>query len=210
MQIKGFEKPLLKGYCQQFHVIRMVKANFSEKETIVNILAQSFDDNKSVNYIIKQDGKRRERIRKLMAYAFDVCNAFGAAYLTEDKKACALIVFPDKKKTTLKSMLWDIRLVANCVGLEGVSKTMSREKKIKTLQPDESLYYLWFIGVNPEEQNKGIGSLLLNEIIRDAEQKNRTLCLETSTQKNIPWYQKFGFNIYNELDLGYKLYFLKI
>ena len=71
------------------------------------------------------------------------------------------------------------------------------------------MYYLWFIGVDPKEQNKGTGSTLLKDVIHQASLKNRSVYLETSTSKNIPWYEKFGFKIYNELDLGYRLYFLK-
>lgn len=180
-----------------------------DRQVIVDILSRSFDDNKSVNYIVKQDRERKERIRKLMEYSYDVCKAFGEVYLTDDRKACALVVLPDEKKTTIRSILWDIQLITGCIGLGNVSKAMSREGKIKKLQPKESLYYLWFIGVEPDEQNKGIGSALLNQIIKDADIRQRTLCLETSTEKNLPWYQKFGLTIYNELDLGYKLYFLK-
>jgi hypothetical protein len=187
----------------------MIGATYSHKNTIVEILASSFDNNKTVNYIIKQDKRREQRIRQLMSYSFDVCNCFGRVLLSENKKACALVVFPDEKHTTLRSTLWDIRLITNCIGFAGINKAMAREKKIKSLQPKEPLYYLWFIGVSPEEQNKGIGGALLTEIIRDAEQENRTVCLETSTEKNIPWYQKFGFTIYNELDIGYRLFFLK-
>jgi ribosomal protein S18 acetylase RimI-like enzyme len=71
------------------------------------------------------------------------------------------------------------------------------------------MYYLWFIGVDPKHQNSGIGTTLLNEVIKDSESKNRSIYLETSTMKNLPWYKKFGFDVYNELDLSYKLFFLK-
>ena len=187
----------------------MIEATYSDKTAIVDLLARSFDDNKSVNYLIKQDGKRLKRINRLIAYSFNVCYAFGKVVLSEDKKACALILYPEKKRTTLKSLLWDIRLITNCIGVGGVNKAAIREGRIKKLQPKEPLYYLWFIGVHPEEQNKGIGSVLLSEIIEDAEAQKRTLCLETSTEKNIPWYQKFGLEIYNKLDFGYTLFLLK-
>lgn len=187
----------------------MIEATYSDKNTVVDILAQSFKDNKSVNYIVKQDAHREQRIKKLMDYSFDVCKSFGRVVLSEKKEACALIVYPDKKKPTLKSIVWDLKLITNCIGITGVSKAMAREGRIKKLQPTEPLYYLWFIGVHPTLQNQGIGSVLLGEIIKDAETQNRKLCLETSTEKNIPWYEKFGFKIYNELDFGYRLFFLK-
>lgn len=187
----------------------MVKAKRGDKNLVVDILAQAFRENKSVNYIVKQDSKREVRIKNLMTYSFDLCYAFGNVFLSVDKNACALVLFPDRKRTTAKSILWDMKLITNCIGVSGIAKAMSREKKIKELQFKGPLYYLWFIGVKPEEQNWGVGSTLLKEIVHDAERSGRTICLETSTEKNIPWYQKLGFTIYNELDLGYKLYFLK-
>lgn len=187
----------------------MTKATYQDKEIVIDILAASFDDNQSVNYITKQDKKRARRIRKLMAYSFEVCYLFGEVFLTEDKKACALILYPDKKKTTLKTILLDVQLIASCIGIENIKKALARETKIKQLQPKGPIYYLWFIGVKPEYQNEGIGSDLLKNIIEDSEKKKRPVYLETSTRKNLPWYKKFGFNIYNELDLSYRLFFLK-
>ena len=187
----------------------MIRASYDDKKTIVDILAKSFDDNQSVNYIVKQDSKRQERIRKLMEYSFDVCHSFGKVFLSDDKKACALILLPDKKKTTLAAIWGDIKLIFSSIGIANIKKAMSREAKIKALQPKQPIYYLWFIGVSPEDQGKGIGSTLLKEILAECGFDKRIVCLETSTLKNIPWYEKFGFTIYNQLDLGYQLFFLK-
>ena len=187
----------------------MMKASYDDKNLVIDILTKSFDTNQSVNYIVKQDGNRIERVRALMDYSFEVCYLFGEVFLSNDKRACALILYPDKKKTTLKSIWLDAKLILSCVGVENIKKAMTRESKIKELQPKEPMYYIWFIGVDPAYQSSGIGSELLNEVIKDSSLKKRTIYLETSTLKNLPWYKKFGFDIYNELDLSYKLFFLK-
>lgn len=187
----------------------MIKAIYKDKDRVIDILAQSFDDNQSVNYISKQDKKRKQRIRMLMEYSFEVCYLFGDVFLTEDKKSCALVLYPDKKKTTLKSILLDVQLIFFCIGIENIKKALTRESKIKQLQPKVKMYYLWFVGVDPQFQNKGIGSDLLKDIIEDSTQKGRPLYLETSTLKNLPWYKKFDFQIYAELDLSCRLFFLK-
>ena len=187
----------------------MIKAKCSDKNLVVDILTKSFDTNQSVNYIIKQDAKRTQRVRALMDYSFEVCYLFGDVFLSDDKKACALITYPDKKKTNLKSILLDVKLIFFAVGLKNIKKTLARETLINKVQPKELKYYLWFIGVDPEYQNEGIGTILLDELIEDSEHKKRPIYLETSTLKNLPWYQKFGFQIYHELDLSYKLFFLK-
>ena len=187
----------------------MKRAENNDRDIIVNILMDSFRDNKSVNYIIKQDPKKEVRLKRLMDYSHDVCKLFGDVFITDDKAGCALIVKPDMKKTLLNSILLDAKFVAGCLGLTNLKKAMSRESKIKSQHPEGLLYYLWFIGVDPVKQHDGIGSQLLKEVIAEGQRENRTICLETSTQKNIPWYQSFGFEIYSELDFGYKLFCLK-
>ncbi len=187
----------------------MKRAEYNDKSLVVDILTKSFDTNQSVNYIVKQDQKRVERIRTLMDYSFEVCFLFGDVFLSDDKTACALIVYPDKKTTTIKSILLDAKLILQCVGFNNVKKTLAREALIKKIQPKELMSYLWFIGVDPENQNNGIGSNLLSSLIEYSSHRNRPIYLETSIMKNLPWYKKFGFEIYNEQDLSYRLYFLK-
>ncbi len=89
----------------------MRKAELSDKDLIVDILTRSFETNQSVNYIVKQDKQRLDRIAVLMDYSFEVCYMYGDVFLSDDKKACALVTYPDKKKTTLKSVLLDVKLI---------------------------------------------------------------------------------------------------
>jgi hypothetical protein len=187
----------------------MIKADYRDKQVVVDILTQSFATNQSVNYIVKAGKNRLGSIQYLMDYSFEVCYLFGDVFLSEDKNACALVLYPDKKKTTLKSILLDAKLIFFSVGLKNIKKTLDREGAIKKIQPKELMYYLWFIGVDPDHQNKGIGTKLLNDLIQDSTLKKRPIYLETSTLKNLPWYQKMGFQVYQELDLSYKLFFLK-
>jgi hypothetical protein len=187
----------------------MIKASRDNKLQVIEILTKSFENNQSVNYIVKQDSKRTERIRALMDYSFEVCFIFGAVYLSDDQKGCALVLYPDQKKFSIKSTLLDVQLLLNAIGLSRAGKAMSRESAIKSNYPKEPIYYLWFLGVINSDQNKGIGSQLLKEIIKDSQKQQKPIYLETSTIKNIPWYEKFGFSIYNELDFGYKLFLLR-
>lgn len=187
----------------------MKRADYSHKSMIVDILSKSFEANQSVNYIVKQDDKRLQRIRHLMDYSFEVCHLFGEVYLSEDDKSCALVLYPDKKTTTFRSILLDVELMFKCIGITNIGKAMDRETKINKLKPKEQMYYLWFIGVDPQHQGAGIGSELMQSLIEDSQKQQRPIYLETSTLRNLPWYAKFGFEVYNELDLSYKLYFLK-
>ena len=187
----------------------MIKATYADKGLILDLLTKSFDKNKSVNYLIRQNHKKLRRIYELMDYSFEVCYLFGEIYLSEDRKACALILYPHKKVTTLKSLRLDMKLVFQTISLKNLSKTLKREKQIKRIQPKINMLYLWFIGVDPKYQHAGLGSKLLKEVIFGAQQQNLPVYLETSTIQNLPWYKKYGFELYHQLDLSYKLHFLK-
>ncbi len=180
----------------------------NRKEVVINLLARSFDKNQSVNYIIKHDKARQRRIEHLMEYSYKMCSRFGKIILSDDETACALLLYPDRKKIMIQSVVWDIQLIFRCMGIKKILSTLKRESLIKQVQPKELMTYIWFIGVDPQEQNKGKGSLLLKAILEESKEMNRIVCLETSTLKNLPWYQKFGFKIYCVKDMGYKLYFL--
>jgi GNAT superfamily N-acetyltransferase len=187
----------------------MIKAKRGDKDFIIDLLTGAFIDNLSVNYIVKQDRNKLKRIKALMEYSFETCFLFGDIYLTEDRSACALILFPQLKKTTLFTIWLDIRLIFNAITLGGIFKVLKRERQIKKLQPRQNMVYLWFIGVNPSKQHKGYGSFLIAEVLEIANNLNLPVFLETSTLKNLPWYEHFGFEVYDKLDLGYTLFFLK-
>ncbi|MGY4539457.1 hypothetical protein ACVW0P_003891 [Mucilaginibacter sp. UYNi724] len=187
----------------------MKRATKEDKNLVIDILTKSFIDNQSVNYIVLQDDKREQRIQALMDYSFEVCYRFGEVWLCENRKACALTLYPHLKQTSLASVGLDIRLIFQAVGLGGIRKTIAREARIKAKQPKENMCYLWFIGVNPLSQHQGAGSLLLHNIILEARSKGLPVYLETSTVSNLPWYAQFGFEEYDTLNLGYNLHFLK-
>ncbi|HKJ43061.1 MAG TPA: GNAT family N-acetyltransferase [Sunxiuqinia sp.] len=188
----------------------MNQASYSDKSWIVELLTQAFLDNKSVNYVVKQDAKRHRRIANLMAYSFEICWNWGKVYISDDKKAAVLVLIPQHKKTNFKAIKLDVQLVLNAVGIRKVTKVLSRESKIKKHHPEQPFFYLWFIGVAPEHQQQGIGSALLNEIIRESGRQNYPIYLETSTAENLPFYKKFNFSIYHTMKFGFPLYFMRL
>ncbi|TCD03158.1 GNAT family N-acetyltransferase [Pedobacter psychroterrae] len=188
----------------------MRNATLNDKSAVVRILSQSFQDNKSVNYIVRQDERIVDRIRGLMEYSFHCCLDFGRVFIAEDGNACALVLFPDRKRTSLSSILRDLKLVFKVIGLGALLKVIRRESLIKRrYTASREVYYLWFIGVLPEWQGRGSGTQLIEEVLLEASRMNRPVYLETSTERNLSWYGGLGFELYDQLDLGYQLYFFR-
>lgn len=187
----------------------MRKATTADKNVILDILTRSFDDNKSVNDVVKQDQNRVDRIEKLMEYSFYLCHEFGEVWISDDQQACALVLFPDTKRASFFTFMWDLKLALSVIGLDRINMILKREKMIKANHPRTPIAYLWFLGVNPELQGQGVGSALLGQLIKECESKNRPIYLETSMTRNLPFYKKFGFEIFCSVQLTYTLYQLR-
>ena len=187
----------------------MITATTSDKDLIIDILSESFDTNQSVNFVVKQDRRRKERIRRLMEYSYELCSMFGKVYLSEDKKACALVLFHERKRTTLKTVLLDLKLTFSCIGLTRVKQVLDKEAKVRSNYPPGPIYYIWFIGVHPSAQKKGIGKRLLADIISESSAMQRPVYLETSAAVNVDFYKYMGFEVYKELEQPYKLYLIR-
>ena len=186
----------------------MKNADIIDKDLVIQILTKSFESNPSVNFIIKQDNSKPQRIRTLMEYSFEICFRYGEVFISEDRTGCALVLL-NKKPTTFRSIWLDLKLILKGIGLRNLRDALDREARIKSIRPKNKMYYLWFLGVLPEHQKKGTGTKLLKEILIRSSEIRLPVYLETSVPNNLPWYKKHGFVVYDEMQLSYKLYFLK-
>lgn len=188
----------------------MKLATYQDKPLLVHLLSQAFAGNGSVNYVVGDGEGQLKRIRALMEYSVEVCFRFGNVYLDENRTACALILYPHRKRTTLQSVSLDVQLAFRAIGWRRIRRVLRREAEIKKVRPGEEMAYLWFIGVDPARQQTGIGSALLRGVIDVASRDGLPIYLETSVTENLPWYQRFGFTIYGSLDMGrHTLYFMR-
>lgn len=186
----------------------MKKAEKQHRHQVTEILKLAFADNNSIRDIVGHGPGCDGRLKSLIGYAIDICQTYGKIWVSEDGNACALVLFPDRRKFSLRSVLWDLKLVIRVVGLANIFRVMRRESLIARQHFLTKSYYLWFIGVRPECQGQGIGSAFLSGLLADAEFLRRTVFLETSVERNVAWYRKFGLQVYHEQDMGYPLFFM--
>jgi ribosomal protein S18 acetylase RimI-like enzyme len=98
-------------------------------------------------------------------------------------------------------------------GIDGIGKALRREKYVTSFHPqDEEFIYIWFLAVDERMTGKGIGSSLLQELINKSNREALPIFVETSSESNLLFYHKHGFENYHISDeemFGFKLYFLK-
>jgi len=175
---------------------------------VIEILSKAFDNNSSINYIVKQDKKREKRIRRLVEYTLFQGEKFGKIFIEKDLNGVLILTHSDRKKTTLASIYQSLKLAFGVIGIENVPKVLKRESLLKKNQPTYPFVHMWFMGVDPKKQKSGIGNKLLREAIEYC--KGKPIYAETSGTHLLNWYKKLGFEIIETLDLGYTLYVMKI
>ena len=172
-------------------------------ELCISVLSESFENNKSVASVVKN----KNAIPELMRFCVYESMSQNLAFTNEDKTAFALCSNIGVKNTNFKSILRTIRFVIRAVGVFKIPLVLQRESLIHKNHPKKGIH-LVFLGVQENEQGKGIGGSFLCELSQFFLLKNQFLYLETSMNENISFYKKHGFSIYNTLDMyGYTLYF---
>jgi GNAT superfamily N-acetyltransferase len=62
-----------------------------------------------------------------------------------------------------------------------------------SFHPKAPHWYLPWLGVDPARQGRGLGSLMLKHTLRRVDETGLPAYLESSNPKNIPLYERFGF-----------------
>lgn len=72
---------------------------------------------------------------------------------------------------------------------------------IEKAHPREPHYYLPFIGVEPEQQGRGIGSHLMIPVLERCDREGIGAYLEATSEANKPLYLRHGFEVTSEIVL---------
>jgi ribosomal protein S18 acetylase RimI-like enzyme len=74
--------------------------------------------------------------------------------------------------------------------------------QMETHHPSEPCWYLPLIGVDPHSQGRGYGSALLRHTLQQCDRDRMPAYLESSNPRNIPLYQRHGFEIIGAIQSG--------
>lgn len=179
-----------------------------DKNIVLNILREAFFNNKSIRFIVRN---KEENINLLLEYCFYNTLLNGKVFLNNEYDAAALVLYSEKNKTSLRLIYLQLILIIKVIGIFNVFKVLKREKAIKKNHPKEDFIHLWYIGVEPKKTGNKKGSKLLNDIFKYHKKEEKEVYLETSTKKNLPFYNRLGFNVVSQTknEIPYLLYILK-
>ena len=86
-----------------------------------------------------------------------------------------------------------------------LDEILSMFEQMDGFHPDESCWHLAFISVDPTQQNKGLGSALLEHTLKVVDQGKKLAYLESTNEANLTLYQRHGFELVGNIQAGNSL-----
>ncbi len=124
---------------------------------------------------------------------------YGRVDVTPDVTGVACWLPPGKTRTSnlgfvlTGAAIWPFR-----IGWKNCSRMLAYEQYAegihKKLGPGPH-WYLWGLAVDPPFQGQGIGTRLLQPVLRQADQHGLPCFLETHKAENVPFYEHSGFRV---------------
>ena len=126
------------------------------------------------------------------------CFEHGTAYLSSDHSGAALWLPPGVEPNG-EALEKVFRKTAKSEHLDDLLATFERMGRS---HPRETHWYLPQIGVDPHAQGKGIGAALMRHALARCDQDQSLAYLEASKPQNVPFYQRHGFEVTGEIQIG--------
>ena len=122
----------------------------------------------------------------------------GSAYRTEDWAGCAFWLPPGTgpDEEALGAVMQEAVDAARLDEVFGVLEQVGQA------HPAEPHWFLPAIGVDPRCQGRGHGSALLASALEVCDREHAITYLEASNPRNVPLYERFGFEVVGEIQAG--------
>ena len=176
-------------------------AGEGDRELVVRLLDEAFQDDPVSNWVFPGDEYRRRTHPRLMTAFTDAVLAEGRIDVTEGGTACALWLsvpaggHPADGGTARA----EAEEADDAVRLrEAVDPENERVERIARLMAeahpaDRAHEYLWMIGVAPGHQGEGLGTALIQHALDRCDSEGLPAYLEASSARSIRLYERLGF-----------------
>ena len=170
-------------------------------EDAIDILAESFAENKSVQWFLKDGCMSKKRLREFCRYCLSMAMYEQGAYFSNDLNGVLLFTYYNEKpKFSLAKFLTTIRFVLKGSGIRRIPMILKRQKKLQQVRKSEPHLYISLIASNLKGGNMTVIELK-QSIFELSEKTGIPIYAETSLITNLKVYQRYGFSCYNQIEL---------
>lgn len=177
------------------------RATEADAAAVARSLARSFADDPVVTYFVRDDAGRPRAMQAWFDFAVRRYGLRGnELWMSEDARAVALWLPPPQDVMNMSALeeLSLVPLLLNVVGVSRLARLNRLRAAVGAHHPTAPHAYLFFLGVDPDCQGQGLGSAILGATLAPLDASGTDAYLESSNIKNVPLYQRHGFEITSE------------
>jgi len=181
----------------------LVKVKKKDLPIAAKTLALAFMKDPLSKAVFVEESTRFDYLLDYFRFRIHYGIKYGYVYASSDKFEGIAVWIPSDKAhvSTWRGMLTGgLRLYAK-VGFSMVSKFDEVNHYTTSLRDsviEPPYIQLSPIGVTPDEQGKGLGTKLILPMMKKLDDDNLKCFLETQEERNVAYYQRFGFEIAKE------------
>jgi ribosomal protein S18 acetylase RimI-like enzyme len=174
-------------------------ATADDGPAITRLLVRAFDDDPVARFMF---AGRRRRERGLHSFFRSQLRRqympHGHVYTTEDLSGAALWGPPDRRRHPVQELL-QLLPTSPFLASPHTINALRLMFRVEGLHPTEPHWYLFSLGTLPERQGQGVGTALLRSMLAHVDERGEPAYLESSKERNVPLYSRFGFEVIDEL-----------
>ena len=176
-------------------------ASASEVGELSAMLGRAFFDDPVQLYLFPDESKRLAKVERLFgSFLRGHYVKHQATYATAALEGAALWAPPNHATFTPMEILSQAVPMLRSFGV-GVARALKVLETIEREHPSEPHWYLGVLGTDPKHQGRGIGASVLAPVLERCDAEGIPAYLESSKDRNVAYYERFGFTVTKEIAL---------
>lgn len=176
------------------HAVR--KATKADVPRLKGVLGRSFQDDPVNTWLIGSELRKLERFFEV----YELGTRLAETYTTDGLDGAAIWTAPGQWKMSWRTTLSVAPTMLRLTGRRTLLGAQV-EKLLDENHPREPHWYLAVLGTDPEKQGRGVGSAVMAPVLDLCDRDGVGAYLESSKEKNVPFYRRHGFEVTKELRL---------
>jgi ribosomal protein S18 acetylase RimI-like enzyme len=179
-------------------------ANRSDIGPLAKTLGRAFFEDPMTTWMLPDEGARRKKLHRLFAMLTRYHHfAGGGVQLAPNGSSIGAAALWDPPGRWQSTPLEDLRAMPRMIWTFGrdSSRGKALDALMKKSHPEEPHWYLAVIGSDPTVRGQGYGQALMHSGLDRCDAAHAPAYLESSNPANVPYYERFGFEVTGEIVL---------
>jgi ribosomal protein S18 acetylase RimI-like enzyme len=175
--------------------IRTADPATADQALVSDIIERAFTDDPLLNWIALQDERRLRRIGRLVTTTVDLFMPAGPTCLESEGRGSAVWVKPSAPSLSLRQTARVMAMLGCAAGFLRLPQMIRFYAEFERLAPPEPAFHLFYLAVLPAARGQGIGSALLQPVLKQCDKERIPAYLENSNSANLNFYERHGFRL---------------